>query len=356
MPNTPRQTALLGDLETILLPNGEVSIYKLKRLPERHTPRPHRTDIDVRVREMTEEERAAIAEGRACPLGLSPLRNFDQTEKKSRERYGTKGITGLGKRRVRNACHLLENRHGRQHLTFATVTVPPLPEKSMRVVHENWHKVIASYRRKIRRALKKEGLSGELVSVSEIQGERHKETGLPVLHLHTVFCGRHKGKGWCISPEAHDKMWGDSISSVVRGIRVCVHTACNLKRVHKSAEMYLGKYMTKGAKEVGVVVQEGLGGWLPKQWFSLTRDITKEIREKTRRFRIGSALLADLAKLDEGGIWMWHRSVIVEMSDGYKINVALFGRLTAYGNRWIRDFLGTRGFDEPRVLPLVAQL
>lgn len=337
------QHTLVGDLEAILLPNGEISIYKQKRLKERSLVQGDGTDIDIRVREFSPEEKKAIAEGRACPLGLSPLGNFDKKARKPRPRYGLKGITSLGKKRVRNACYLLQQSFGKHRMTFATCTIPPLPAKTIRLIQENWSKVVEGYRREIRRRLLKHGLSGEIVTVSEVQTERYEDTGVPVLHIHSVFVGRRKKRGWAISPRLHDKIWKRAVENGIgRAIGKRFNSACNLQRVKKNAEAYLGKYVSKGVENVRALVASGFTGWMPKQWFNLSRSITKRINRETRRFKDGASLLADMAGAGIKEVWIWHREVLIEVEQSVFISVALYGRLTPWANQYFRDFLQIR--------------
>jgi hypothetical protein len=163
-------------------------------------------------------------------MGLSLVRNFDKLANPSSEqlgpapeqvkRYGTKGITRSGARTVRNAAYLLEKESGPRCLTFATMTVPALPMAQMAVLHENWSKVTELYRLSIRRVLLDKGLRGEIVSVSEIQEKRYEKTGVPVLHLHSVFRGRLPYGGWALSTKVHDKIVRQSIEAVVGKVSV----------------------------------------------------------------------------------------------------------------------------------------
>ena len=54
------------------------------------------------------------------------------------ERRGLKGITAYGKRMVKSACAILQQRHGRKNLTFGTLTLPALTPGQLLMVSENW--------------------------------------------------------------------------------------------------------------------------------------------------------------------------------------------------------------------------
>lgn len=273
-----------------------------------------------------------------APLGLSPLRNFDKALSANNDgdsvadkpviRYGKNGITTLGARRVRNAAFLLERDYGRSRCVFATCTVPSLPIEQMRCLHEGWHKVVDAYRRKLTRLLKENGLSCESVTVVEVQEKRYQRTGIPVLHIHTVFCGKDRSGKWILSPEAHDEMWRTSLAVVVGDAIPEVSSACNLQRVKKSAEGYLGKYMTKGSKLIRALVRDGFEGWLPKQWFACSRSLTRRINDETRDIGEFAEWLNDVAEEEGRDIWLWHRNIRIELPSGDKITIARYGKLS----------------------------
>lgn len=277
-------------------------------------------------------------------LGLSPLSNFDRNPSNhvfstfralsersqtavAPRRAGKRGISPLGARRVRNGCYLLEKLGGKRRSTFATVTVPDLPVEQMRVIHEGWNKVVDTYRRKLTRLLKKEGLSGQLVSVYEVQAQRYDRSGIPVLHIHSVFVGRLRGGAWAVTPRQHDQIWRECLSIALGEDVGKLVAACNLQRVKKSAESYLGKYLTKGSKCVASLVANGFAGWLPKQWWGMTRSLLHEINRQTRDVRELADWLNYSAESQEKGVWLWHRTVTIVMRDGQEVPMATVGRL-----------------------------
>lgn len=222
----PEQTGPLptgAGLQCTVYPNGELVVYKPRARPRQ------------RLKHFFEEEytggwkslwnvslmKLGILPPKAVAMGLSPLRNFDKLLHKglgpneavprSVKRYGRNGITAYGARRVRNCCYELQARAPKQCVAFATATIPDLPFEVMARLHEKWHVVVDAYRRKITRRLKDNGLSGDSVTVSEVQTKRYERTGIPVLHLHTVFVGRRPGQNWVISTKDHDRIWRESL-------------------------------------------------------------------------------------------------------------------------------------------------
>ncbi len=250
------------------------------------------------------------------PIPASPLR------------YGLKGIPRRAARIVRNAAYLLQKESGRENLTFATVTIPAMPVEDMRILHENWGKVTELYRLGLRRHLRKKGLSGQSVGVSEIQEKRHKRTGLPVLHLHTVFQGRAPFGHWALSTKAHDKIWRKAVMAVVPHSPVCFKSAANLQMVKTSASGYLGKYITKGVSEVARVVADGFAEWLPRQWWNCSRDLKRQIDVETIRVDELAESLVYSAKGNGMGVWDFFGHVSIEVCEIKDYWVATYGRLS----------------------------
>nr|CRY96862.1 hypothetical protein [uncultured prokaryote] len=247
---------------------------------------------------------------------------------KSSTRHGLKGIPRSAARIVRNAAYLLQKKVGRENLTFATVTVPAMPLEKMRVLHENWHKVVELYRLGLRRALQKKGLSGETVGVSEIQEERRERTGLPVLHLHTVFQGRWPYGQWAVTTKTHDRLWGNAVRAVIPYALVSFKSAANLQEVRTSAANYLGKYITKGVASVQKIVDEGMSDWLPRQWWNVTRSLRAAVDAETVRADGLAEQMLIAAQRDNKVVWLFHGSVSIDIGGMTDYWVATYGRLT----------------------------
>jgi len=272
-------------------------------------------------------------------LGLSSVANFDSVENEP-PRYGLKGITSFGRRRVRNAAWMMAKSVGRYRLTFATVTLPELPPDELGIIQERWHEVVDNYRREMSRKLKRWGLSGELVGVTEIQEKRYAESGFPVLHLHTVFVGMGTSGGWAIRPEDHDRIWRKSIQAVFHGPLPDFGKACQLASVEKDVEGYLGKYMSKGSAVIAKVVADGYDWVLPKQWWNCSRSLVRKMSVRMRFFSEGTEWLVNRAADHDQGIWAFYAVVEIDTADGEKISVGSYGRLTPRANRQVREFLG----------------
>ncbi len=272
-------------------------------------------------------------------LGLSHPRNFDRNCEPL-PRKGLKGITSLGKRRVRNAAYMLTRENGKHRLTFATVTLPNLNKAQMSRVHKDWHLCIDFYRREVGRVLRRAGLPGEIVGVSEVQEKRYAASALPVLHAHFVFCGAPRNGGWVLNPARHDYIWRKSIEHVLGEPIGNIPAACQLKSVTASAEAYLGKYISKGVAAVAPAIRQGFGDWLPKQWWNCSRSLVRRMEASIARFENGAGWLVNRGKAVDSDLFLFFSPVEIEGENEENICMGYFGRLTPKGNSLARKVLG----------------
>lgn len=319
-----------------IYPNGEFAVYRPKRFKPDGVKENHQTKEQEALSDLVELNKALGGRGLMDvydniealevheDLGLSLHPNFDKPVEKSR--YGLNGIPSRSAKKVRNGAYLLQKRCGNELLSFLTITMPSLPVDDMRLVHACWSKVVDSVKRKVTRALVEKGIHTEFVMVVEVQEKRYKETGIPVLHLHALFQGRKKFKTWAVTCGEFDKMWSQTLENIL-GKPVDVGSACNVQRVKASAEGYMGKYMSKGAKVVESVKAAGLEEWLPRQWWSMTRALSCLVAAKTKVLRDDSEFLWNACLDDDSPILLFCRPVILENKMGVKYVAAFYGRV-----------------------------
>ena len=272
-------------------------------------------------------------------MGLSSVRNFDSVEKE-RPQYGLKGMTSLGKRRVRNACHMLAREGGKYRLTFSTVTLPAFECEDYVRIHDHWDEIIDDYRRQMSRKLKRWGLSGEIVGVSEVQEERYEETGYPVLHAHFLFVGMGSSGGWAISPNDHDRIWANCLRRALSGPITELLSAARLESLRGDVDAYMGKYMSKGVGIINRMVADNFGWAIPKQWWNCSRSLVQRMEKQKRYFTEGVPWLIARAADGDDDIWAYYSVFELEMPDGEKVAMGSYGKLTKRANRQVRQFLG----------------
>lgn len=261
--------------------NGEFGVSRIRETPfllERENDSHSRGDREVMESLIADFGMAAMAEwvlGRLeegkPPLGSSKV----SKPHRPRAKRGSKGVTSWGKKMLKNAALLLERESGKETLSFATLTVPGCSLEDYQAVAESWGEVVRVFLQRLTRHLQRQGLTGECVSATEIQGERYQRTGVPALHLHVLFQGKTGRKvSWALKPEQLREMWKSSLQRFMTG-EVYWGACENIQRVRKSASGYLGKYMSKGSRECKAMSEQGLQHLLPSAWwncsFSLRR-------------------------------------------------------------------------------------
>lgn len=246
-------------------------------------------------------------------------------------KYGLKGITQYGKRFVRSGAAMLQREYGRQRLSFLTLTLPELEQPQIEAIAEQWGVVVNHLLKWLTRHLTKSGLPRLVVSVTELQPKRLRAGSLSVLHLHLLFVGRRRVRGpWALSPSEVRSAWLKILSNFA-GVELHSNSCENLKQVEKSAEGYLGKYMSKGVEDVRQFIEMGSETLVPGQWWNCTKALREWVKAAIVRGPNTGSLLECVVEsaLEEGckamGVYM--RPVILDL-DGGPWLAAWVGRLS----------------------------
>lgn len=259
-----------------------------------------------------------------------------------RKRRGCGGITSLGKRRVREACELLQRKYGRSRLTFCTLTLPGLSDWEMEKVCDGWSELIHKLQKAIALRQKRMGLPSVTVGVTEIQPERSEREGRPVLHLHLVWVGRSRGSGWSVSTKEMDKIWGLLLSNVLER-DVNVGSACKLQAVRKSASSYLGKYLSKGYEQVDRWADSWYFGWIPAAWWFASLALRRACKSVSLCGECVGGMLRWLLDIESSDVKRWFQVTI----GPDQVPVGWGGEISEQGIDEIYDALG---HSPPRVL------
>lgn len=212
-------------------------------------------------------------------------------------RYGLKGLTAAGRRRLQQGCSLLEEQ--RSLLSFWTIT---LPDAAMAEVIEQdlWPRFQQTIRHRLHLALKRRGLPPLALAVAEIHPQRSGRMVQAMPHLHVLFRGRQSSRhGWAFSPMDLDRM-------IVAALKACgiiveeLKSAGNVQSIRRSVRRYLSKYVSKASHvfETAEPV-EGLGSpnGCPRQWWFMTRELLALVLEATGQLpAIFLAWLCDRAR------------------------------------------------------------
>lgn len=259
------------------------------------------------------------------PLGFSPLPNSHNNSLR-----GLKGITSHGKRLVRNACRRLEVEVGKEFLSFLTVTVPDVGYLESIAISQGWAEVVRVFLQRLKRALVKAGLPGEIVGVTEIQEKRVKRDGILALHLHLMFVGRSRGQKWALTPSDVRSAWSSALAPYLDEpvSSYCWDAVENIQRVLKSCEGYLGKYMSKGASTVDAAIDEFGEEAMPRSWYACTNSLRKRVVSKIRVINqpMGTALIN--ACCDELSTdFHYRKPIVLRGESGRDVVIGWFGKI-----------------------------
>ena len=282
----------------------------------------------------------------ASALDLTLLNNSDKqnptgTSHPRRARYGLKGMTSEARRKVRSSAFLLQERYGRERLSFLTLTVPPLGDvSSERRLASRWHDAVHSLLRRLKTLLFQRKLPRYVVGVSEIQTSRYANTGQFPLHLHIVFVGRKRKRGsWGIHYSEFRETWAQILEGIV-GHSIETRYLENVKEVEKDAGAYLGKYMSKSQNEIEKVLEDGNEWMLPKQWWFSTKEMKSWLKTRTKRGARCGQLLESLVHevWDNPGLYpdLWLRRLSIRLDD-FDYTAGWMGKMPL---EWVQDLEG----------------
>ena len=279
----------------------------------------------------------------ASALDLTLLNNLPEqnptgTTPPEKQRYGLKGMTSQARRKVRASAFLLQERYGKERLSFVTLTVPPLGGvQSERRLASRWHDALRYLLRRIKRLLQERGLPPTLVGVCEIQVKRYATSGQFPLHIHLVLVGRKRSRGgWGIHYSEFRKAWGGILEGIV-GHPIETRYLENVKEVEKDAGNYLGKYMSKSQNEIERVVEEGNEWMLPKQWWFSSKEMKTWLKSRTARGAKCGQLLESLVHevWDNPGLYpdLWLRRISIRL-DEFDYTAGWIGKIPL---EWVQD-------------------
>lgn len=211
------------------------------------------------------------------PLGLSSVSNHQGASEK--RRYGLRGITLNGMRRVRTGAYLLQKRYGCR-LGFYTLTCP----YTLATEIYSYNKVLPEIARRFFQECKflyeELGCVWSNVFVYEYQESRYEQTGVPVLHIHYIApCYYPNSKEFILSATEIRYLW-QVVCSQVMGVEADTSASVDAQVVRKSAAGYLAKYLSKGGS-VCEYLSETCPSQMPSQWWGMTRNVRNAIRKTT---------------------------------------------------------------------------
>lgn len=280
-------------------PNGEFGLSYHNRTNERD-------ELPERQYQPTEDSRWSVTTGvfwHLCQSWLIARAEWEflpwlvKSPKSAQrpETYGRRGITAYGQKVVRSGAYLLQEKYGKERLSFLTLTVPRLGWEEECKVAGRWAYLTKALLQALRRRLERAGLPKSVVLVTELQPKRLQGREPGSLHLHLVFVGRARGAGWAYRPQEYRELWLGLLSNVLG--RTVPDAPCeNVQRVEKDASQYLSKYLSKGV--VSVAEYAEINGWnmVPRQWWSATSPIKKAVKKYTISGELAASILDQIVE------------------------------------------------------------
>lgn len=234
-----------------------------------------------------------LKSGELIDLGSSDARIL---EKMPESRKKLLSMTKNMARNLRNGVYLLEHRYGKDVLSFLTLTVPSLPPSDMGKICQQWGVMTNKILKWLAYQCELQYIPFEYVYCTEIQEQRLEKRGEYAPHLHIVFRGKYGLRSaWAVNYKRVRKAWLRILSACV-GYTVKSNSVENIQVIRKSATRYLSKYVSKGVRDSTKRYQRLAGTQLRTQWGGMSRNLSQEIQQKTKRFG-GTGESADIAVL-----------------------------------------------------------
>lgn len=252
----------------------------------------------------------------------------------SHGKNGLNGITAFGQQMLRSACYLMERDYGNADLCFATLTVPTLPQEGRAKLAKNWGVLVNRLLQFLSRRLMQAGRPTKVVGCTEIQSGRLASYAQGYLHVHAVWTSHSNAPGrlWAVEWGELRAWWGKALERY-SGCVLPHQPRVELAPVRKSAERYMGKYLSKGSGESLDAFVADLGeDAVPGQWWFITEDLRCQVKSETARGPNTGTILDAVIQtaLNDGdlSIFEWIRPVMITFTDR-PVHIGWCGRLGA---------------------------
>lgn len=251
-------------------------------------------------------------------------RNVHADTKKKAVR-GSKGITSKGRSTVRQAAAALEQRYGLKQLSFLTCTLPA--NALIAYTRESWARIVKKFSEILRYHLHRVGLPELLLVVTEIQEQRYRASRLkPPVHLHCLFVGRRRGGGWLLPKDFFQEKWSECVEREWATHSVW-SASTRVESLRSSSVNYLGKYMSKGLKQLPNIDPD----LIPSSWYSVSADLRKICKSLEVRIS-GYAVHSVYEYFYSSKEFLWCREVMSEVFEsGHCYLMAWICQLKGHG-------------------------
>lgn len=254
------------------------------------------------------------------------------TDESEPRKNGLGGITPLGQQMLRSACYILERDYGNPDLCFATLTVPTLPKEGRVALAKNWGVLTNRLVQYLSRRLMRAGRPTVVAGCTEIQTARLANHAQAYLHVHAVWPSHsnESGRRWAVEWADIRAWWAEALKRY-SGCSLPYAPRVELAPVRKSAERYMGKYLSKGSGEALDGFIEDLGAdSVPGQWWFMSAELRHRVKAETAQGpNTGTLLDAVIQSALEDGledVFEWIRPVMMTFTDR-PVHIGWCGRL-----------------------------
>jgi hypothetical protein len=222
-------------------------------------------------------------------------------------------------------------------LGFGTLTLDSAKPYYLLLCCIHWAEIVRKFNQELQRELERVGAPSHVVGVTEIQTKRSDELGYIVPHLHFVYVswdGETKvkqgfGEESKLMPdfyvtharikEIFDRVCANEIAKMTETPvdEISVNNRVNLQAVRKSAEGYLGKYMSKGAKDVEKYIEADPNrNDIPSHWWHCSKELRQIVKGLTQAVPtpIVEAILWNYEYLIEEKIVLYCKEIFKEIN------------------------------------------
>lgn len=215
-----------------------------------------------------------------------PCQESQKSDKRVRpKRYG---LSDDGRKVVRRAACSLEETCDRGTLAFATLTLSPTAVKALLAQSkfkpsELFQRGLSKFMNSLRHLLRRRGLSGDILWVTELHPARSEKEGIMIPHIHFVVQTALEKFRWLIKPREIERLWNVAFSGHIDVDKNTFKTGrCELRSVKKSVARYVSKYLSKsGSKRPPSPA--GLDDSLcPTRWYAVSNALHELIRKLTK--------------------------------------------------------------------------
>jgi hypothetical protein len=214
-----------------------------------------------------------------------------------------------------------------------TLTVPTLGKEARATLAANWGKLVNRLIQHLSRQLGRAGRPPAIIGCTEIQTGRLEKYRQGYLHLHLV-CPLHSNTGGRYALDVENvRSWFGSAIERYAETKLSILPRVQVEPVRRSAEAYLGKYLSKGSGDELAAFIEDLGeDAVPGQWWFGSALLKSRVKEGVRKGRnAGTMLDAVIQHAFETGdmsVFDYIRHVDLETESGV-FTVGWYGRLRA---------------------------